>query len=175
VNFETASGERFDAFALDIESTAVRAPALRTKRLLREAGDLRAAVGQGYPLGAIIPSPRGLELSPTVWPGFPYFGLAARFDAFLPMIYFTYRTRTRSHTRAYVTNSIAVLRRETGDPDVLVHVIGGVGDSARSGQTKGFVEAVCGAGVFGGSLYDYATTKSSAWPQLSQLAACTGR
>jgi hypothetical protein len=174
VDFRTPSGQRFDAFALDIEALAVRSPALRTKRLLRVARDLRLGVGRRYPLGAIILSPRGLELSPTIWPGFPYRGLAARFDVFLPMVYFTHRTRKEGHTRAYVASSIAVLRRETGDSNVPIHVIGGIANRSRPGQTKGFVDAVCKAGVFGASLYDFATTTAGRWSQLSRISGCTG-
>jgi hypothetical protein len=174
IRFRSASGHSFDGFALDIESHAVRSVELRTRRLLRVTRDLRNAVGPDYRLGAIIPSPRGLELSPNAWPGFPYAGLAQEFDVFVPMVYFTYRTRTPQRTRAYVKNSIAILRRETADPDVLIHVIGGVGNRARPGQTQAFVDAVCGAGVLGGSLYDFETTSSAKWAQLSRLATCTG-
>jgi hypothetical protein len=173
IDFRTPSGQAFDGFALDIEAPAVRSPALRTRRLLRVADGLRAAAGPDYRLGAIIPSPRGLELSPTAWPGFPYEELAARFDVFLPMIYFTYRTRTAAAARTYVARSIAVLRRETS-PDVPVHVIGGVADRARAGQTRAFVDATCAAGVLGGSLYDFATTGPTQWSRLSPLSSCTG-
>lgn len=174
IDFRTPAGQRFDGFALDIEATDVRNPALRTKRLLRVSRGIRAAVVPGYALGAIIPSPRGLELSPGVWPGFPYRVLAARFDVFLPMVYFTYRTRTERETRDYVGEAIAVLRREVGDPDVPIHVIGGVADRARRGQVRGFVDATCAAGVLGGSLYDFGTTGSRRWTQLGRLATCTG-
>lgn len=174
IDFRTPGGERFDGFALDIEATDVRNPTLRTKRLLRVSRGIRAAVGPGYALGAIIPSPRGLELSPGVWPGFPYRGLAARFDVFLPMVYFTYRTRTERETRDYVGEAIAVLRREVRDPDIPIHVIGGVADRARRGQVRGFVDATCAAGLLGGSLYDFGTTGSRRWTQLGRLATCTG-
>jgi len=172
IRFRTPAGQRFDGFALDIEATKVASPVLRTKRLLRVAGDLRDAVGRRYALGAIIPSPRGLELSPTVWPGFPYAGLAETFDVFLPMVYFTYRTHGRADTRDYVAASIDVLRRETGNPDVPIHVIGGVADRARLSQVRGFVDAVCAAVPGGASLYDYATTTVRQWPELSRLASC---
>ena len=172
VELETPGGGRFDGFALDIEASAVRSPALRTKRLLRVARELRAAVGPDYRLGAIIPSPRGLELLPTAWPGFPYDGLARRFDVFLPMVYFTYRTHAHADTRTYVRDSIAVLRREAGD-GVRIHVIGGVADALRPGQLRGFVDAVCAAGVMGASLYDWATTAAGGWTQLARLGRCT--
>ena len=174
IRFRSPGGHRFDGFSLDIESHAVNSVELRTKRLLRVARDLRRAVGPDYRLGAIIPSPRGLELSPNAWPGFPYAGLAQQFDVFVPMVYFTYRTRSPKRTRAYVKNSIAILRRETGNPNVRIHVIGGVGHRMRPGQAEAFVDAVCGAGVLGASLYDFETTSSAKWSHLSRLAGCTG-
>jgi len=89
------------------------------------------------------------------------------------MVYFTYHTRMPKRTRAYIKNSIAILRRETGDPNVRIHVIGGVGDRMRHGQTRAFVDVACGAGILGASLYDFATTNSSKWSQLGRLRACT--
>ena len=60
--------------------SAVPSPALRSARLLQLAAWLRASVGPSYPLGAIIPSPRGMQLSPSYWPGFPFSSLAQSFD-----------------------------------------------------------------------------------------------
>jgi hypothetical protein len=172
IHFRTPGKERFDGFALDIESTAVRSAARRNTRLLRIARGLREATGRKYPLGAIIPSPRGLELSPAVWPQFPYAELAQQFDVFLPMVYFTYRTKTRAETRSYVEQSIAVLRRETGNSSVRIHVIGGVADRARVGQVRGFADAICGDSLFGASLYDFATTFERLWTPLGRVEGC---
>jgi len=174
VRFQSANGHSFDGFALDIESHAVNSVELRNRRLLRIGRELREAVGPDYRLGAIIPSPRGLEISPNAWPAFPYTDLAEQFDVFLPMVYFTYHTTKPKRTRAYVKNSIAILRRETGDPSVRVHVIGGVGDRVRAGQTEAFVDVACGAGIMGASMYDFATTSATKWAQLGRLTSCTG-
>ncbi len=172
IRFESAGGQRFDGFALDIEDPAVKPARERTARLLRVAREIREQVGPRYALGAIIPSPRGMELLPTYWPRFPYVGLAKTFDVFLPMVYFTYRTDGRVDTRAYVGESIAVLRRETGKPRVRIHLIGGVADSASKPQLRGFVDAACADSLFGASLYDLATTAPHHWPQLDRLATC---
>src|SRR5207244_11943246 len=91
LRFRTQTGRSFDSFALDIESSAVRAPPVRTARLLDLSRRLRAAVGPSYALGAIIPSPRGMQLLPKYWPGFPYSDLYRVYDVFLPMAYFIYR------------------------------------------------------------------------------------
>ena len=172
IRFESAGGHRFDGFALDIEDPAVKPAKERTARLLRVAREIREQVGPGYALGAIIPSPRGMELLPTYWPGFPYGDLARTFDVFMPMVYFTYRTEGRVDTRAYVGESIAVLRRETGRPRVRIHLIGGIADRATRPQLRGFVDSACAEGLLGASLYDFATTSPRHWPQLERLTAC---
>ena len=59
IRFRSPTGQRFDAFALDIEASLVRHVPLRNQRLLRLSAQLRAATGPGYALGAIIPSPVG--------------------------------------------------------------------------------------------------------------------
>src|SRR5262249_5989120 len=72
VQFTSPSGGRFDGFALDIESSAVKRVSVRSARVLALSRQLRAAVGPDYPLGAIIPSPRGMQIKPAYWPTFPY-------------------------------------------------------------------------------------------------------
>ena len=91
VRFRSPKGEAFDSFALDIEAKVVPSAAKRSVRLLGLSRALRKAVGPDYPLGAIIPAPRGMELNPKYWPRFPYEGLAKTYDVFMPMGYFTYR------------------------------------------------------------------------------------
>jgi hypothetical protein len=85
VSYESAGGHRFDGFALDIEATAVRDIAVRNRRMLQLSDRLRRLVGERYPLGAIIPDP----VSQRYWPGFPYRPVRARYDAILPMAYWT--------------------------------------------------------------------------------------
>jgi hypothetical protein len=85
IRFRSSTGQRFDAFALDIEASLVRGVPLRSQRLLRLSARLRAATGPGYALGAIIPSPVGMRRHPAYWPRFPYRQLAGDYDVFLPM------------------------------------------------------------------------------------------
>ncbi len=171
VFYEAPSGARFDSFALDIESSLVRSAARRTERLLRLASGIRAAAGEGYPLGAIIPSPRGMEILPAYWPGFPYANLAAVFDVFLPMAYFSYRTRDEATAGAYVARSLEILREQVGE--MPVHAIGGVASRSRPGQVRGFVEAACAGGAIGLSLYDFETTRPRQWDELARPGSCT--
>jgi hypothetical protein len=172
LTFTTPSGQRFDSFGLDIESTAVKRPDLRNARLVELSSDLRAAAGPDYPLAAIIPSPRGMELLPAYWPGFPYADLAAVYDVFVPMTYYTYRTRTKAATRDYLARSFEILREQTGDPEVAIHAAGGLAGRSRGGQVGSFVEAACESGVLGVSLYDWETTRPGQWGTLRRFADC---
>jgi len=99
IRYRTPLGNAFNSFALDIESDAVARPVHRTRRLLSLSARLRAAVGPGYALGAIIPSPRRLQADVLYWPHFPYQRLADVYDVFLPMTYFTFRVTGRFGAR----------------------------------------------------------------------------
>src|SRR5262249_21183521 len=89
IRFRSPTGQRFDSFSLDIEASIVKRVTLRNTRLLNLSAAIRKAVGSSYALGAIIPSPRGMQLNAAYWPGFPYAQLANVYDVFLPMGYFT--------------------------------------------------------------------------------------
>jgi hypothetical protein len=171
IEFRTPLGQGFDSFALDIEASVVRSPALRTSRMLELSRRLRAAVGEGYPLGAIIPSPRGMELSPSYWPGFPYPELAALYDVFLPMSYYTYRVEGPAAVRSYIERSIEIIRLATGDPAVPIHVIGGVGDRTSRREARAFMRAVAGCKPLGYSIYDFSVTREHTWAALAAIPA----
>ncbi len=171
VRFRTPAGGAFDSFALDIEASLVTPPSLRTARLLDLSARLRAAVGPAYALGGIIPSPRGMELLPHYWPGFPYAELARSFDVFLPMVYFSYRTRGFGDARDYTVRSVAIIRRATGDPNVAIDLIGGVASSARLPQVRGFAAAARGCNAIGTSLYDAAGMTEPFWDALRRPGA----
>jgi hypothetical protein len=170
IRFRTPRGEGFDSFALDIEASVVKPAARRSARVLSLAAVLRAAVGPGYPLGAIIPSPRGMDLKPKYWPGFPYTGLARSFDVFMPMGYFTYRYKTASASGAYTAANVELLRARTGDDGLAVHAVGGLAGAATVAQVRAFATAAAQEGALGASLYDYATTKPAQWRALSAAA-----
>ena len=115
VQFATPTGGTFDGFALDIESAVVKRPAVRTRRAIALSQQLRTAVGDAYPLGAIIPSPRGMQIKPAYWPDFPYAQLAGLYDVFLPMVYWTYSTKGPDGAYGYLAWALALLRAGVGD------------------------------------------------------------
>jgi hypothetical protein len=170
IRFQSPNGESFDSFALDIEAKIVRSAKKRTARLLALSLLLRRAAGGRYPLGAIIPSPVGMDLLPAYWPGFPYQGLARTYDAFLPMGYFTYRTRTAEAARAYTEANVELIRTRTGNDSIVVHAVGGLAGSATVAQVHAFASAAADQGAVGASLYDYATTSAAQWRALSAAA-----
>jgi hypothetical protein len=168
IRFRSAKGERFDSFALDIEASLVRSVPLRSTRLLQLSATLRAAVGRGYPLGAIIPSPVGIRRHPTYWPRFPYRSLAHYYNVFLPMAYATDRhIRGVGPTRAYNAADVAIIRERTGKPNVPIHLIGGIANAMGPRETAGFMQAVADCSVLGYSLYAFSVTRQATWKALA--------
>jgi len=166
INFRTPSGGQFDSFALDIEASVVKSVALRNRRLLTLSSQIRDAVGAAYTLGAIIPSPRGMQLVKGYWENFPYADLGLTYDVFLPMGYFSYRPTDLGGAYGYTVRNVALIRRGTGDPQVAIHAIGGVGDNVNAAQVGAFVRAARDCGVTGASLYDFTTTATGGWKHL---------
>jgi hypothetical protein len=169
LSFRTPNGEGFDGIALNIEGTKLRNVALRsqravdlTRRIRREAGDM--------PLAIIPFNPRGLERRPTTWPRFPWAELAENADAFAPMAYTGGAYKGFDATYGYVTRAIRLLRTHTRNPEVAVHVAGGVADRMGRDELEGFAAAVADDGrTIGVSLYDWETTPASAWRVLAPL------
>jgi hypothetical protein len=168
IRFRSAKGERFDSFALDIEASLVRSVPLRSKRLLQLSARLKAAVGQRYPLGAIIPSPVGIRRHPKYWPHFPYRSLAGYYNVFLPMAYATDAgVRGIRATNAYNAADIAIIRARTGKPHVAIHLIGGLANAMGTKEITGFMRAVADCSPLGYSLYAFSVTRRATWKALA--------
>ncbi|HEY7660644.1 MAG TPA: hypothetical protein VIC58_08625 [Actinomycetota bacterium] len=166
IAFETAAGNRFDSFALDIESSIVRRPSVRTARLLALSTRIRRAAGRAYPLGAIVASPRRMRQDPGYWPGFPWRGLAGTYDAFLPMTYFTYRVSGRDDAAWYTAKNVSIIRQETAGMKVPIHVIGGISFDATGAETRGFVDTIIERDVLGASYYTFPGITPEQWKAL---------
>lgn len=164
-----AGDERFDGFGLDIEWTeSVPDVAARNAALIKLARRARAVVGDA-PLGAIVLEPVLLEVvNDQYWPSFPWRKIRKRFDAWLPMTYWSNRD-TESGYRdgfAYADENIRRLRANLGQPDAAVHPIGGIADDVSPDDVAGLVRAARRNDAIGWSLYDYATTPTPLWTQL---------
>jgi hypothetical protein len=170
LSFRTATGQRFDGIALNIEGVAQRNIALRSRR----AVDLTRRTRQqaDVPLAIVPFNPRGLERRPSTWPRFPWAELAENADAFAPMVYTGGAYKGFDATYGYVTRAIRLLRTHTGNPDVPIHVAGGVANRLGPDELEGFAAAVADDGrTIGVSLYDWETTPASAWRVLSPLGS----
>jgi hypothetical protein len=173
IRFRSVSGQRFDSFALDIEASLVRPVSLRNRRLLSLARTIRAGAPTGYPLGAIIPSPVGMQRHPSYWPGFPYAQLAQVFGAFLPMAYFSYYVHRSADVYDYVRRVVIAIRTQTGRSDLTIHVIGGLAGGVGRAAIDGFTRAISDCAVAGQSLYGYPETTTAQWALLDGIRTGT--
>jgi hypothetical protein len=167
LSFRTPAGGAFDGVALNIESTRVKNVAVRSQRAVTLARQLREAAGE-TPVAIVPFNPRGLERRPSTWPRFPWKELAAQADAFAPMVYTGGAYAGFDATYGYVTRALRLLRAHTGDPELAIHVAGGVADRMGPDELAGFVAAVEDDGAtIGVSLYDWMTTPARAWPVIT--------
>jgi len=171
MRFRTDAGNGFDGFALDIEAPDVADAGVRTTRLLGLSDRLRTFAGEDYPLGGIVPSPRGIVVHEEYWPGFPYADLAAVYDVIMPMSYFTWHHPTGDSTHLYLTQNIRIIRREVGSDQVPIHVIGGIAQEASIAQAQAFVNVLRERGAIGGSYYTYTGVHGEEWSVLQQIPA----
>lgn len=164
IDYTSATGQHADGFGLDIEAAEVRSHKARSTRVLLLSRQIRAAVGDSYPLGAITPMPLRLIETVTYWRDFPYAGLADYYDAILPMNYFTYEVSGGPAAQRYTAKGIDVIKAATGDPSFPVHNIGGIAGGAMSPtETAGFVRGVAQGGAIGMSLYNFSLTTAKQW------------
>ncbi|MGZ5213616.1 MAG: hypothetical protein ACXWEJ_02100 [Actinomycetota bacterium] len=171
IRFRTDAGNGFDGFALDIEAPDVADASVRTSRLLDLSRRLRSFAGGSYPLGGIVPSPRGIVVHKDYWPGFPYADLAAVYDVLMPMSYFTWHHPTGPSTNLYLTQNIRIIQREVGSDQVPIHVIGGIAQDASVAQAQAFVHVLRERGAIGGSYYTYTGVHGAEWAVLQQIPA----
>jgi hypothetical protein len=167
MEFTTARGDRADAFGLDIEVEDVDFVPVRTRRLLQLSEELRAHAGPAYPMAAIVLPPLQLQINTTWWPKFPYVELAALYDVTMPMSYSSYRGTDAQTTLDWNRDNATVIRQIVGDPDLPIHLAGGIADSLP--EVTAFVRAAVDADVIGAGLYDLHTTRPEAWPALRAL------
>ena len=170
IRFETARGNQFDSFALDIESPEVSRASLRTARLLRLSAAIRRQAGAGYPLGAIVASPdRLVRADPHFWPGFPWRRLADIYDVFLPMTYYTYLVQGPRAAARYTAQNVRIIRQQTAGLKVPIHVVGGISFDATGPETQGFVDTVLDRDVIGASYYTFPGITLDQWKALRTL------
>ncbi|MFP5298301.1 MAG: hypothetical protein ACLGHL_04870 [Actinomycetota bacterium] len=164
LEFQSATGQTFDSFAMDIESTAVRNIDKRNEQTAALSRWIRRKVGPGYALGGIVPDVQSLY-----WPNFPYYKVGKFYDVVMPMAYYSYRVSGKSAVYNYVSENVDQIRSRTADPSIRIHPIGGIGGETTRREARGYVNAVVDAGVMGGSYYDFPITAEREWEELYRL------
>lgn len=170
IRFRTYDGQRFDSFALDIESSVVKPVSERNKRLMRISNGIRRYAGPDYPLGAIIPSPWGMQRN-SYWKPFPYQSLAQVYDVILPMSYYTYHGDGAALAYQDTLNNMSVLRSQPGCLEEPVHLIGGEAQNSSAAELRAFVRASNETTAIGASFYGYPETHSWHWSALASVTA----
>jgi hypothetical protein len=166
LRLRTDRGERFDGFAVDIESQRISAVGPRNAALLRYSRALRRRAGPRYALGAIVPDQRSSTVSPGLWPGLPYASLARIYDVFLPMAYSTYRGHGSRYVYDYTRANVEFVRGATRRP---VHLIGGIDPRLWASEPAAIVRGARDGGAIGASFYDFVGAQSATWRALRQL------
>ena len=156
-----ANGEGFDGIGNDIEWTKdVPNHAERNLRLIELSHRLREAVGSAA-LAAIPLPPVLIEtVNPKYWPDFPWHELAPVYDVWMPMSYWTFRTKSSGYRDAYryTEENVRRIRTNLGLPGAVVHPVGGTDNKSNDDDYRGFVRACIESGSVGGSIYDWRTT-----------------
>jgi hypothetical protein len=165
----TSSGQGFDGLAIDIEHRpSSESLAEWVADIATHLGRVRYRATAAFPIGAIVPAPLAMDIYPNSWTGFPWAYIGSHANAVLPMGYWSYRTDCStdpSHCAyGYSYGNVVEARSKTG---LLVHLIGGIGDSVTTSEVADFIRGAKDAKAYGASLYDYRTTSSSFWSPLA--------
>ncbi|HEY2813646.1 MAG TPA: hypothetical protein VGJ03_09300 [Acidimicrobiales bacterium] len=167
-------GHRFDGLAVDIEDVdTVADPGDRNRRLVDLSTRLREAVGSEA-VGAIVLPPVLTEVvNPARWPDFPWTEVAPLYNVWLPMSYWTFRTVSSGYHDGYTYNdeSTRRLRADLGDPNALVHAIGGISDTATATELTDFVKSLYDDHAIGGSIYDWNASPTASRDLMAQQFA----
>jgi hypothetical protein len=169
IAYRTPDGQKFDSFALDIEASLVKSVSKRNARVATLSARIRRAVGSGYTLGGIIPSPAGMRDNATFWPGFPYKTVARYYNVIVPMGYYTYHGDGYANAYRDTRDNVRIVRAQTGRPTIPIHVIAGLAGESSGSETLGFVHALREYGCLGGSMYDWPTTNDADWRVLANV------
>jgi len=155
----TAGLANVAAIGVDIESKAVADPDERSRRLVELSRLTRGALA-GRPLSAItLPNVVTDVINLNYWPRFPWAAIKPFYDVWQPMAYWTNRQASSPYRSAelYTRENVDRLRAQLGDPNAVVHPVGGIGDQTTAADIAGFLKAARDTRSVGASLYDWAT------------------
>jgi hypothetical protein len=165
--YVSPGGGRFDGIGIDIEDQTVKIITRRNIRLLSLMRRVRAAV-PAMPIGAITYPPVALDLNTKVWPDFPWGQVAKLSDAIVPMAYWRYDTKTPVGAAWYTAANLVALRFLTGDPDLVVQIVGLA--PATAAEVTAFAHQAGAGGAAGLSLYPAQSVTGPEWSLLKDAA-----
>ena len=175
--YRSARGDRFDGFALDIESQAVSNISTRVARLIKLSHQVRGALGPDVPFGAITPPPsKGTDNPRAGWPHFPWKQLAPVYDAWLPMSFFVLadggppKSRAANVRNTFVEDVRHIRTQTAGAPQRPVHLVAETAAEAGPRELAGLAQAARASKVTGASVYDAQTSTTAEWRTLRKLA-----
>jgi len=151
---------------VDIESTAVKDPALRSARMVELSKAVRAALPDRALSAVVLPAVDTDVVNLKYWPGFPWQEIRGIYDVWQPMGYWTNRTTSSGYRNAerYTRENVERLRAHLGDPKAVVHPIGGIMNKATADDVTGYLKAVRETGCVGASLYTWGTSQPEVHP-----------
>ena len=157
INYETPGKQRIDGFAPDIE-TRSEGTHITAEAAVAYGDGLRTAVGDGYPLIAVVPRPSAWTLS-----FYPYAEVVNRFDAVAPMVYWLNR---------YPGPDVEGAIRDLGPLGKPIFPIGQAYDGAPEGGRAGvppreelltFADVASAHGAQGISFWSWQAADDQAW------------
>jgi hypothetical protein len=105
-------------------------------------------------------------VNPRLWPRFPYRALGPSVDVWIPMTYWTYRSAPYRDAFTYTDESIRRLRADLHDRGAAVAPLGGLAGDSVALDYVGFARAARQDHAIGRSVFDAATTATTAWSYL---------
>ena len=146
---------------VDIESTEVADPAVRSARMVEVSKAVRAAMPDRPLSGIVLPPVDTDVVNLKYWPGFPWQQIRGIYDVWQPMGYWTNRSVKSGYRDAerYTRENVERLRAHLGDPNAAVHPIGGIMNKATPADVTGYLKAVRETGSIGASLYNWSNQK----------------
>ncbi len=169
----TAQLPTVDGIGVDIESKAVADHDERNRRLVQLSRLARLALA-GRSLSAItLPNVVTDVVNVNYWPRFPWAEIRPYYDVWQPMGYWTNRKADSPYRNAelYTRENIERMRAKLGDPDAVVHPIGGIGDETTAADVEGFLRAVRQTRSIGASLYDWDTQRATSYAPMRAARA----
>jgi len=160
-----------DGLGVDIESTVTELT-LRNQRLVDLSNWLRQTY-PAMPLSAIVLPPVVTDIiNLKYWPQFPWQQLAASYDVWMPMSYWTNRTPASGWRDGYLytRENIDRVRANLGLPTATVHPVGGLSDAATDHDIDGFIQAANEKGAIGAGLYDDGISSPAQYARLAPMA-----